>query len=86
MAREKRTAVQRTPSELLAQSNGLVVENGDLSKTTTRPQTCAAVAEKAASPKPAEGGVVTLLVCVAGIYASLYVPSWMRRLELTQAA
>jgi UDP-galactose transporter B1 len=78
MAREKRTAVQRTPSQLLVQSNGVVLENGDLSKSAPA---APADAPKAAKGKPAEAGLVTLLICVAGIYASLYVP----RLESTGA-
>ncbi len=75
MAREKRTAVQRTPSQLLVQSNGVVLENGDLPKSA---QVDVPVPAKAAKQKPAEAGLATLLVCVAGIYASLYVshPPW----------
>jgi hypothetical protein len=62
MAREKRTAVQRTPSQLLVQSNGVVHDGGEPDKVQL---------DAPAKPKPAEGGVVTLLICVAGIYASL---------------
>jgi hypothetical protein len=68
MAREKRTAVQRTPSQLLVQSNGVVLENGDPTKSA--PADVPAPA-KAAKQKPAEVGLATLLICVAGIYASL---------------
>jgi hypothetical protein len=67
MARTKRVAIERTPSDLYNQSNGTVhvdntTENGTLlvKKKDTKEE-----------KKDSQPGIGSLVICVGGIYASL---------------
>jgi hypothetical protein len=71
MAREKQQAVQRTPSQLLAQSNGIILENGHATNSSMSAKTDTPKPGKVTKHKPAEAGFWTLAICVGGIYASL---------------
>jgi hypothetical protein len=70
MARTKRVAVERTPSDLLIHSNGHVHVDNVANGTPARTKTAPIVKAKA---KDTQAGVGTLIFCVGGIYASLYV-------------
>jgi hypothetical protein len=69
MARTKRVAVERTPSDLLIHSNGVTHVDNVANGTPSKPK-LQAVMEKI---KESQAGFGTLIFCVGGIYASLYV-------------
>jgi UDP-galactose transporter B1 len=68
MARTKRVAVERTPSDLLIHSNGHVHLDNVANGTPSKPE-----ASSKAKVKETQAGIGTLIFCVGGIYASLYV-------------
>lgn len=78
MARTKPpTVVRRTPSELHAQSNGVIYRDGYAEKQDEK-QTNGSVRPRRSSDAAskhilAREGIVSLVFCVGGIYASLYV-------------
>jgi hypothetical protein len=72
MARQKRVAVERTPSDLFVQSNGKThvdntAENGS-AVAENKANTVAHTISKAVETQP---GITSLIFCVGGIYASL---------------
>jgi hypothetical protein len=72
MARQKRIAVERTPSDLYFQTNGTVhIDNtSEIGHAVSEKPSIATAVHQVA--KQHEPGLGSLIFCVGGIYASLY--------------
>jgi hypothetical protein len=73
MARQKRVAVQRTPSELYFQTNGEVhIDNTAENGSVVENKNSVTVASlKLPTLVESQPGLGSLILCVGGIYASL---------------
>jgi hypothetical protein len=73
MARQKRIAVERTPSDLYFQSNGSVhVDNTDQNGSTVdHKKSDTSISHTLEALEDSQPGLGSLIFCVGGIYASL---------------